>query len=350
MACAACSLPASVERTAQTIPAAYSSSPNDSINTAIIKWNRFFTDPYLTALIDTALQHNQELNITMQEIAISQNEVRIRKGEYLPFAGIKGAAGIDKSPRYTSRGAGDATTEIMPGKEMPDPLPDYLIGIYANWEIDIWHKLHNAKKAAVARYLATVEGRNFMVTNLVAEIANSYYELLALDNQLDIVQQNISIQNSALSIVKMQKDAAKVTELAVRRFEAQVLNTQSLQYNIRQKITETENRINFLLGRYPQPIARDGHDRQHAQILWDDRPEAHLQDQPFQMVVDLGHMHEADERPRDAALAAARDGVENPQLLLGHLLFGNRWVTHLKISPCMLLFFQPRPLPIAEAL
>ena len=96
-----------------------------------------------------------------------------------------------------------------------------------------------------------------MVTNLIAEIANSYYELLALDNQLAIVRQNIEIQSNALEIVKYQKQSARVTELAVKRFEAQVLNTKSLQFEIQQQIIETENRINFLIGRYPQPINRD---------------------------------------------------------------------------------------------
>ena len=139
---------------------------------------------------------------------------------------------------------------------MPEPLQDYAVGAYATWEIDIWNKLHNAKKAAVSRYLSSVEGKNFTVTNMIAEIANSYYELLALDNQLAIVKQNIDIQTNALEIVKLQKLAARVNELAVRRFEAQVLNTKGLQYTIQQKITETENRINFLVGRFPQPVER----------------------------------------------------------------------------------------------
>ncbi|ACU62612.1 TolC family protein [Chitinophaga pinensis] len=253
----ACSIPNAVEKTEnKNTPASYNTS-SDTANIAGIKWKEYFTDPYLAALIDTALQHNQELNITLQEIEISRNEIKARKGEYLPFVGIKGAADVEKVGRYTSQGAGDATTEIKPGKEMPDPLPNYLVAAYATWEIDIWHKLHNATKAAVSRYLASVEGRNFMVTGLIAEIANSYYELLALDNQLTIVKQNIEIQNNALEIVKVQKEATRVTELAVRKFEAEVLKTRSLQYDIQQQITETENRINFLLGRYPQPIARN---------------------------------------------------------------------------------------------
>ncbi|MFT3827081.1 MAG: TolC family protein [Chitinophagaceae bacterium] len=257
LAYTACKIPALVTRTEnKTVPGSYNNS-QDSTNTGMVQWKKYFTDPNLAALIDTALKNNQELNITLQEIEIAKNEIRARKGEYLPFVSVRAGAGVEKVGRYTSQGAGDATTEIKPGKEMPDPLPDFLIGVYANWEVDIWHKLRNAKKAAVTRYLSTVEGKNFVVTNLIAEIANSYYELLALDNQLDIVNKNIALQTNALEIVKIQKEATRVTELAVRKFEAEVLNTKSLQYDIQQQITETENRINFLLGRYPQPITRN---------------------------------------------------------------------------------------------
>jgi len=257
LAYTACKMPVLTSKTEnRSVPASFNNS-QDTVNLATVKWKSYFTDANLAALIDTALKNNQELNITLQEIAITKNEITARKGEYLPFVGVRAGAGVEKVGRYTSQGAGDATTEIKPGKEMPDPLPDFLIGAYATWEADIWHKLHNAKKAAVARYLSSIEGRNFVITNLIAEVANSYYELLALDNQLKIVDSNIQIQTNALEVVRQQKEAARVTELAVRKFEAEVFNTKSLQFGIQQQITETENRINFLLGRFPQPITRD---------------------------------------------------------------------------------------------
>jgi NodT family efflux transporter outer membrane factor (OMF) lipoprotein len=256
LAFSACKLPSLATRNEnKSVPAAYSAA-KDSTNAATSKWRDFFSDPYLSALIDTALKNNQELNITLQEIEIARNEVRVRKGEYLPFLGLKAGAGADKVARYTNIGAMEATTEIKPGKEMPEPLPDYLLAAHTSWEVDIWHKLRNAKKAAVNRYLASTEGKNYVVTNLVAEVANSYFELLILDNQLSIVQKNIELQSNALRIVKLQKEAAKVTELAVRKFEAEVLKTKSLQYSIQQEIVETENRINFLLGRFPMHIPR----------------------------------------------------------------------------------------------
>jgi NodT family efflux transporter outer membrane factor (OMF) lipoprotein len=243
----------------KSVPASYSNS-QDTVNSGKQKWKEFFSDPYLGALIDSSLNNNQELNIILQEINISNNEIMARKGAYLPFLNVGGGAGVDKVGRYTSQGASEATTEIKPGRAMPDPVPDIRLGAYANWEVDIWRKLRNSKKSAVSRYLASVEGKNFMVTHLISEIANSYYELLALDNQLAILTQNIEIQNNAFEIVKLQKEATRVTELAVRRFEAQVYHTRSMQYAIQQSIVVAENRINFLVGRFPQPVQRSNAD------------------------------------------------------------------------------------------
>ncbi|MDO3655600.1 TolC family protein, partial [Bacillus subtilis] len=99
-----------------------------------------------------------------------------------------------------------------------------------------------------------------MVTQLVSEIASAYYELIALDNQLTIVKQNLDLQQSALKMVKLQKEAARATQLAVRRFEAEVFKNKSNIYQIQQKIVETENLINFLVGRYPQTVIRNSND------------------------------------------------------------------------------------------
>jgi NodT family efflux transporter outer membrane factor (OMF) lipoprotein len=252
-----CKAPQTIAETpSKPVPESFGTS-KDTTNMSTVKWNVFFKDPNLVELIDTALKNNQELNITLQEIEIAKNDVRVKKGLLLPTVGLRAGAGLEKVGRYTSQGAGDASTEIKPGVETPDPLPDYTIGAYANWEVDIWKKLRNSKKAAVNRYLATVEGKNFVITNLIAEVADSYYELLALDSQLDIVKQTIELQSNALEIVKIQKQAARATELAVQKFQAEVLTSKSLEFEILQKIKETENKINFLLARYPQEIKRD---------------------------------------------------------------------------------------------
>lgn len=239
------------------VPESYNGGSQDSTNIAQIKWSEFFTDTNLVALIDTALANNQELNMMLQEIKVAQSEVKARKGEYLPFVNLGLGGGVNKPSLYTSEGASERTAVYEDGKHLPEPLGNLGIGLFASWEIDIWKKLRNAKRSASYRYLSSVEGRNFMVTRLVAEIAIAYYELMALDNQLEILNTNIAIQNNALSIVRMQKQAAKVTELAVRKFEAEVLKNQSHIYVIKQQIVEIENHLNFLVGRFPQPIIRD---------------------------------------------------------------------------------------------
>ncbi len=252
-----CKVPAISKTPTNTpVPISYGME-NDSTNMATVPWRNFFTDANLVALIDTALKNNQELSIALQEIEIARNDIRFRRGTLLPAVSLGAGIGVEKVGRYTSQGAGDASTEIKPGKEVPDPLMDYTVAARAIWEIDIWKKLRNAKKAAIARYLATVEGRNFVITNLVGELAESYYELLALDNELDIVKQNIQIQQNALDIVRVQKEAARATELAVQKFQAEVLKSQGLEYDLLQQIRVTENRINLLLGRYPQTITRN---------------------------------------------------------------------------------------------
>lgn len=230
---------------------------SDTTDAATMQWRQFFKDPDLLALVDSALANNQELNIMLQEITIAKNEVRARKGEYLPFVDIGAAADVEKVGRYTRNGAVEEGLNIAEDKAFPEPLSNFMLAARASWELDIWKKLRNAKQAAVMRYLGTVEGKNFMVTQLVAEIADSYFELMALDNQLDILRSNIAIQQDALEMVKLEKMAAKVTELAVRRFEAEVLKNRSKLFDIQQRIVETENRINFLVGRYPQPVKRN---------------------------------------------------------------------------------------------
>jgi len=255
---ASCSVPSGLVPRAEnkSVPKSFNASV-DSANVAKVKWREFFTDPNLVALIDTALQNNQELNIIMREISIAQNEIRARKGEYLPFLDAGAGVGLEKVSRYTRDGSVEANSEIEPGKAFPEPLPDFMLSVNATWQVDIWKKLRNARKSAVFNYLATTEGKNFMVTNLVAEIATNYYELLALDNQLEILRRTIEIQQNALEIVRMEKNAARLTELAVRRFEAEVLKNQSRQFLIMQKIIEAENKINFLVGRFPQPVRRN---------------------------------------------------------------------------------------------
>ena len=266
----------------RAVPEKYANADSDSTNTGKIKWNSYFNDPNLQTLITQALANNQELHIMLQEIEMAKNEVSAKKGEYLPSVGVKVGAGVDKVSRYTNIGAMEKNTEIVPGREMPEPLFDFGVGLQAQWETDIWGKLHNATKAQLQRYFASVEGKNFMVTNLISEIADSYYELLALDNELLVINENVKIQNDALVVVNDLKKNARSNKLAVKRFEAQILKTQGMQYDIKQKITETENKINYLVGRFPHPVQRDqdSYDKLVPQTVYAGIPADLLENRP----------------------------------------------------------------------
>lgn len=216
----------------------------------------FYSDPYLLDLIQQAILGNQELKILNEEIQIASNEILEKSGEYRPFVNFGGGAGLDKAGRHTRFGAVEENLEVAPDKAFPDPLPDFLVGADVSWEIDIWNRLRNAQRAATIRFLASQDGQNFVVTRLVAEVASSYFELLALDSRLQNLEQTIAIQMESLRFAEENKKAGRGTELAVQRFQAEVHKNNSEKSVILQEIVEVENRINFLLGRYPQPVKR----------------------------------------------------------------------------------------------
>lgn len=260
LACAvqACAIPAvnnkAVERNLPDQFVQGTASSEESA--AAIDWADFFDDPDLAVLIETALANNKEVGILLQRMQRAQNEIQARRGEYLPFVSIGAEWESEKVGELTRHGAVEKQLEIDEGKAFPEPLQNLDVGLYASWELDVWKKLRRATKVAALEYLASVEGQHLLVTNLVAEVANNFYELLALDSQLENLNQYIEIQQNALDVTRDLLNFGRVNSLAVTRFEAEVSKNESERYAIRQRIIETENHLNLLLGRTPQPIVR----------------------------------------------------------------------------------------------
>ena len=253
----ACGIPIMTSKKADShLPDSFNQGISQKSNTATVKWKDFFEDPNLLSLINTAVANNKEVNIMLQRISVAQNEIQARKGAYLPFVNFGAGVDGEKTGQFTRNGAVEENLDLANGQAFPTVLGNYQFGLFSTWELDIWKKLRNATQVARLEYLASIEGKHFLVTNLVAEVANAYYELVTLDNQLENLEQNIAIQQNGLEIVKQLQFYARTTTLAVKRYEAEVAKNQSKQYEILQQITVTENRINFLLGRTPQPIQR----------------------------------------------------------------------------------------------
>lgn len=245
--------------TVRPLPVSFNSQ-TDSVGIASQNWRTFFADPNLTQLIDTALIGNLDLRIATQRINVARAAFDYSRGFLAPQVNAVASAGVDRYGNNTLNGIGNYDTNLsdnIRGNQLiPNPTPDYFLGARSSWEVDIWGKLRNRKKAAYLRFLASEKGRHAVTTSLVAEIGRYYYTLLGLDGELEIIQKNIDFQQNALDLVRIQKEAGRVTELAVQQFDAQLLNTRSRQGQVRQQIIENENQLNRLLGRYPQPIVR----------------------------------------------------------------------------------------------
>lgn len=225
-------------------------------NSALVGIEEFYNDPMLTGLINQAVVGNRELKILEEEVQIARNEILARQGAYLPFLTAGAGASLDRPSRFTRAGAVDSQLDIVPGQSFPSPLGDMALNIGLSWQIDVWRQLRNARDAAAQRYFAAAERRNYFVTRLIAECAENYYTLMALDQRLITLDKTIQLQEASYKVAVDKRDNGKGTELAVQRFLAEVRKNQSEKLIISQEIVKTENRINFLVNRFPQPVER----------------------------------------------------------------------------------------------
>ncbi|MGR9085859.1 MAG: TolC family protein [Gammaproteobacteria bacterium] len=253
-----------------------------------IDWRQYFSDPLLLRLIDAAVANNIDLQVALQRIEMSRSSVKLANGALLPKVDLNLGGGVQKFGLYTMDGAGNASTEITPGRIVPENLTDIFVGLQASWEVDVWGKLRNQRKSAVSSYLASMEGTHFVISNLVSDVAIYYNELLALDNELDIIRQTVRKQQEAVEVIQWQKEAGRANELAVQQFKAQLLNSQVLEATVLQSITETENKLNFLLGRFPQPVART------QNVFFEDIPKRISAGIPSQLLANRPDIREAE--------------------------------------------------------
>jgi multidrug efflux system outer membrane protein len=262
-----CSVKEKALQTSIKIPAAYQNGtkvPIDNINRdqalSVENWKTFFTDTILIQMIDSGLVNNLDLKLAYQKVMQTRSGVQFTKGIRMPTLGLNLSAGQRRYADYTIDGVGNYDTQFSPHvndkQKLPDPVPDFYAGVYSTWEIDLWGRLKNKKRAALSRFLAGEQGRNLVVTNLIAEISSTYYRLMVLDRELLIIRENIQLQENALEIVEAQKETGKSNELAIELISSQVLNAKALSLEVKQSIILEENKLNFLLGRYPAPVVR----------------------------------------------------------------------------------------------
>ncbi|MBX2946899.1 MAG: TolC family protein [Cyclobacteriaceae bacterium] len=229
-------------------------------NQNVPQWRSFFKDPYLVALIDTAIKNNQDMKIAGQRMEQAHANMRYHIRNFYPSVQAGASYGVTRFGDYTIDGVGNFDTNLSQNisaeQRIPNPIPDYFLGLQASWEIGFAGKLRNRKKAALERFKASGYYKNYVQTQLVSGVARLYYELLSIDNELKIIRQNLSIQERAMEIVDIQKQSGQINELAVKQFQVQLLQTRALEAERSQHLIFVSNMLNGLTGKFPGEILR----------------------------------------------------------------------------------------------
>ncbi|WP_215223458.1 TolC family protein [Echinicola shivajiensis] len=233
----------------------------DSVETiAEENWKMFFEDERLKRLISKALENNQDVLKTLERIRIANSQMKVGKLGMLPEISAIAGGSRKKFGDYTMDGVGNYDTNfsdnLSEDQKIPSPYKDYVLGAQFAWELDIWGKFANRKKAAVARWLATEQAANMIKTQLIANVAKLYYEMVGLDEEVIILSKNISYQEMAFNLSKDLKESGKETQLAVDQFEAQLLNSKSLLIQKERELRSVEIALMSLLGTYEDGLQR----------------------------------------------------------------------------------------------
>src|SRR5690606_12268801 len=154
---------------------------------------------------------------------------------------------------YTSPSLNSASGQALTEREW---VGQSELSLGLSWEADIWGKIRSSERAANAVYLQSVSAHQAVKSDLVANLASTYYQLLALDEQKRIAEETISNRTESLETIDALKDAGTVTEVAVKQTEAQLLNAQALLLDINNDIKLLENAFSILLGENPHQIER----------------------------------------------------------------------------------------------
>jgi NodT family efflux transporter outer membrane factor (OMF) lipoprotein len=246
---AACSTVGEYRRPSVQLPAGYRGQQGEQSgdsSLATIPYNRFFSDPSLVALIDSAVVHNYDLLIALKNIDYAKKSLDAAGLGYLPTLTLEASASIFK-PSENSTAA-----KSSGGKS----VEDYTLGLSSSWEFDIWGKIRDKNKSALAEYLRSREAARAVRTRLVSDVAQGYYNLQMLDAQLDITRKNVALADTTLQMMRLQFDAGKVTGLALQQQESRLQAARLSIPKLEENVSVQENALASLTGRMPEAVRR----------------------------------------------------------------------------------------------
>lgn len=247
---AACKVGKDFQRPETPLPAQFGQAAAGDSTIGAAPWKQFFPDPALQELIGSALNSNFDLQLALKRIEAASSYVKQAKAALLPSVNANATANTSFPSKNSLNGL--SLNNFL----QTDHIEDYTLGLGVSWEIDIWGKIRRQKEAALAQYLQTYEAARAVQTGIVAQVANSYFNLLMFDAQLDIARRNAALSDTIVQMIRMQKTAGEVTELAVQQAVAQQLQAEQLIPQLEQAATIQENAIRILMGQLPGDVTR----------------------------------------------------------------------------------------------
>lgn len=242
---ASCSFAPKYQRPTTDPPGEWRVRDTGAGSLADLAWWNVFHDPALQELIRIALAENKDLQIAVTRIAQARAELGVVSAALFPQVGASGSAGREKVSERT-----------YPRLPPPFTNNNFALGADAAFEVDLWGRLRNATDAARANLLATEEAQRTVVITLVSDVAQSYFELRARDQDLEIAVRTRVTRAESLRIVRSRYDRGIAGELdlaqAQRQYEGAVATIPLLE----KEIAEIENRLSILLGRNPGAVVR----------------------------------------------------------------------------------------------
>jgi outer membrane protein, multidrug efflux system len=236
------------------LPRSYDFSSASAKDSFPIQQAFFKQDTILTQLIDTAITYNFELLQSTAEIEGFLANYTLSQRLLYPALNAQTNLSLRKFGQYTMDGAGNRSTEMTPGRIVPEHLPDYQFGFFSTWEIDVWGKLRAMREAEKRRFLASIEAQQLLKTQIVFTVANWYFELIGFYKQIEVLDEYIKLQEKALSVIRLQKEVGTASELAVKQFEVYLIDSEIKRRNLLNQVLIHENKIVVYSGKYSPKV------------------------------------------------------------------------------------------------
>lgn len=211
-------------------------------------WWEVFKDPQLQRLIKTALERNFDLRIAIERVDTACANVGIVRSNASPQTSLTG--------NWTFTQESALNPDYFPGLVARTTSLGQVLLNLLSFEVDIWGRLRHQTLAARAQLAATVEDRKAVLTTVVSDVATAYFNLLALDAQLEVDRQTLDARQRSLDIIKTREEGGVATLLDVRQGEQLVEQAQMSIPDAERQIAQGENTLNLLLGNSPGPVVR----------------------------------------------------------------------------------------------